>query len=96
MTAEDYGSIKICLFGFFRQTLLYCGVHLTSMSSFRLLASLFQTAVASTFASVILLLFVFIFSGFIVPRSSVHVWLNWVFWTTPLTYGEIGLSVNVF
>ncbi|KAK9673337.1 hypothetical protein RND81_12G161500 [Saponaria officinalis] len=81
---------------FLRQTLLYFGVHLASMSSFRLLASLFQTAVASTFASVIFLLFVFIFSGFIVPRSSVPVWLNWVFWTTPLTYGEIGLSVNEF
>ncbi|KAK9724977.1 hypothetical protein RND81_05G112900 [Saponaria officinalis] len=42
------------------------------MSSFRLLASLFQTVVASTFASVILLLFVFIFSGFIVPRCKWH------------------------
>ncbi|KAK9673340.1 hypothetical protein RND81_12G161600 [Saponaria officinalis] len=81
---------------FFRQALLYFGVHLTSISSFRLLASLFQTAVPSTFASVIYLLSVFIFSGFIVPRSSMPVWLNWVFWTVPLTYAEIGLSINEF
>ncbi|XP_074311760.1 pleiotropic drug resistance protein 3-like [Silene latifolia] len=81
---------------FFRQALLYSGVHLTSMSSFRLLASVFQTIAASTFASAIFIFFMFIFSGFIIPRSSVPVWLNWVFWFTPLAYGEIGLSVNEF
>uniref|UniRef100_A0A803L4L5 ABC transporter domain-containing protein n=1 Tax=Chenopodium quinoa TaxID=63459 RepID=A0A803L4L5_CHEQI len=81
---------------FFCQALLFSGVHLASISMFRLLASLFRTTVASTFASVIFILFVFIFSGFIIPRSSMPVWLRWGFWVVPLTYGEIGLATNEF
>uniref|UniRef100_A0A803KN58 ABC transporter domain-containing protein n=1 Tax=Chenopodium quinoa TaxID=63459 RepID=A0A803KN58_CHEQI len=81
---------------FFCQALLFSGVHLASISMFRLLASLFRTTVASTFASVIFILFVFIFSGFIFPRPSMPVWLRWGFWVVPLTYGEIGLATNEF
>ncbi|KNA08801.1 hypothetical protein SOVF_159450 isoform A, partial [Spinacia oleracea] len=81
---------------FFCQALLFSGVHLASISMFRFLASLFRTTVASIFASVLFVLFVFIFSGFIIPRSSMPVWLEWGFWVVPLTYGEIGLATNEF
>ncbi|KAL2941741.1 Pleiotropic drug resistance protein 3 [Bienertia sinuspersici] len=81
---------------FFCQVLLFSGVHLASISMFRLFASLFRTAVATVFASILFIQFVFILSGFIIPQSSMPVWLEWGFWVVPLTYGEIGLSINEF
>ncbi|KAL8171785.1 hypothetical protein V2J09_023589 [Rumex salicifolius] len=81
---------------FFRQLLMLSTVHFTSMSLFRFFAALFQTMVAAMSAGSFFMLFVFVFSGFIIPRSSMPVWLKWGFWVSPLTYGEIGVSVNEF
>ncbi|XP_060167398.1 LOW QUALITY PROTEIN: pleiotropic drug resistance protein 3-like [Lycium barbarum] len=81
---------------FFRQLLLLFAVHMTSISMFRFLASVCRTIVASAAAGSLSVLFVFLFSGFIIPRHSMPIWLKWAFWISPLTYGEIGLSVNEF
>ncbi|XP_057807442.1 pleiotropic drug resistance protein 3-like isoform X3 [Salvia miltiorrhiza] len=81
---------------FFRQLILVFAVHLTSSSMFRFLASVFRTVVASTTAGSLAILFVMLFSGFIIPRASMQVWLKWAFWVSPLSYGEIGLSSNEF
>ncbi|KAM7279784.1 hypothetical protein ACFE04_006918 [Oxalis oulophora] len=81
---------------FLRQFLLYFIVHLTSISMFRSIASLCRTVVASTTFGSVSILFVLLFSGFIIPHSSMPAWLSWGFWLSPLTYGEIGLTVNEF
>ncbi|KAK3017007.1 hypothetical protein RJ639_006573 [Escallonia herrerae] len=52
--------------------------HLTSISMYRFLASVFQTLAASRTA------------------ASISIWLKWGFWFSPLTYGEIGLTLNEF
>ncbi|XP_050220402.1 pleiotropic drug resistance protein 3-like [Mercurialis annua] len=81
---------------FFRQFLLLFVVHLTSLSMFRFIASVCQTMVASTTIGSLFILINFLFGGFIIPRPSMPAWLDWGFWIAPLTYGEIGLSVNEF
>ncbi|XP_030457252.1 pleiotropic drug resistance protein 3-like isoform X2 [Syzygium oleosum] len=81
---------------FFRQLLLLFSVHLSSISLFRFLASIFQTVVASITAGSVALLILMLFGGFIIPKPSMPAWLKWGFWVSPLTYGEIGLSVNEF
>ncbi|XP_030503175.2 pleiotropic drug resistance protein 3 isoform X2 [Cannabis sativa] len=81
---------------FLRQFFLYFVLHLASLSMFRFLASFFQTMVATTTAGSFTILFVLLFAGFIIPQPSMPVWLKWGFWFSPLTYGEIGLSVNEF
>ncbi|CAN4108971.1 unnamed protein product [Withania somnifera] len=81
---------------FFRQLLLLFAVHMTSISMFRFLASVCRTVVASTAAGSLSILFAILFSGFIIPRPSMPIWLKWGFWISPLTYGEIGLAVNEF
>ncbi|XP_022749067.1 pleiotropic drug resistance protein 3-like isoform X2 [Durio zibethinus] len=81
---------------FFRQFLLYFGVHLASISMFRCIASLFQTIVASTTVGALAIMIILLFGGFILPRPSLPSWLEWGFWLSPLTYGEIGLTVNEF
>ncbi|XP_059437196.1 pleiotropic drug resistance protein 3-like [Corylus avellana] len=81
---------------FFRQFFLLFAVHFSSLSMFRFLASVFQTNNASLTASSFAILFIVLFGGFIINKSSIPVWLKWGFWVSPLTYGEIGLSVNEF
>ncbi|KAI3417297.1 Protein kinase domain-containing protein [Psidium guajava] len=81
---------------FFRQLLLLFSLHLSSISLFRFLASIFQTVVASTTAGSVALLILMLFGGFIIPKPSMPAWLKWGFWVSPLTYGEIGLAVNEF
>ncbi|PKI53076.1 hypothetical protein CRG98_026537 [Punica granatum] len=81
---------------FFRQMLLLFALHLASISMFRFLASVFQTVTASTTAGSFGILFLFLFSGFVITKPSMPGWLTWGFWVSPMTYGEIGLSVNEF
>lgn len=81
---------------FFRQLILFFAIHLTSISMFRFLPSVYQTLAASTIAANLAVLVVLLFSGFIIPRPSMPIWLKWGFWVCPLTYGEIGLSINEF
>ncbi|KAL1195827.1 ABC transporter G family member 37 [Cardamine amara subsp. amara] len=81
---------------FFRQLILLFAVHFTSISMFRCLAAIFQTVVASVTAGSVAILVTFVFAGFVIPPPSMPVWLKWGFWVNPLSYGEIGLSVNEF
>ncbi|KAM4118795.1 hypothetical protein ACJW30_03G009000 [Castanea mollissima] len=84
------------LLKFFRQFILLFAVHLSSLSMFRFLASVFQTNNASMTAGSFAILIVLVFSGFIITRSSMPVWLKWGFWVSPITFGEMGLSLNEF
>ncbi|TXG71485.1 hypothetical protein EZV62_000064 [Acer yangbiense] len=81
---------------FFRHFLLLFIVHLTSISMFRSIASLCQTVVASMAIGSASILALLLFGGFVIPKSSMPSWLEWGFWVSPLTYGEIGLTVNEF
>ncbi|GLT62435.1 hypothetical protein SLA2020_350740 [Shorea laevis] len=75
---------------------LLFAMHLSSISMFRFLASVFQTNNASMTAASFALLFLLLFGGFVINKASMPVWLKWAFWVSPMTYGEIGLSVNEF
>ncbi|KAK8939518.1 Pleiotropic drug resistance protein 3 [Platanthera guangdongensis] len=81
---------------FLCQFLIYLGLHQASTSIFRFLASITRTPHTAVLLGVLTLLFVFMFSGFIMPRNSLPTWLCWVFWFSPATYANIGLSVNEF
>ncbi|XP_010515840.1 PREDICTED: ABC transporter G family member 37 isoform X2 [Camelina sativa] len=81
---------------FFKQFILLFAVHFTSISMFRCLAAIFQTVVASITAGSFGILITFVFAGFVIPPTSMPAWLKWGFWVNPLSYGEIGLSVNEF
>ncbi|KAF5739958.1 Pleiotropic drug resistance 9 [Tripterygium wilfordii] len=81
---------------FFRQFIILFAAHFMSTSGFRLLASVFQTAVASFTAGCLAMLLIALFGGFIIARFSIPVWLQWGFWISPMTYGEIALSLNEF
>lgn len=108
---------------FLSQFLILFMVHLTSISMFRFIASLFRTMVASITAGSIAIMITLLFCGFVIPKrktsyaivpttspkiievtffpvcfiaASMPSWLKWGFYLSPLTYGEIGLTVNEF
>ncbi|TKY54311.1 Pleiotropic drug resistance protein 3 [Spatholobus suberectus] len=79
-----------------RQFLLLVTLHMSSTSMCRFLASVFKTDVAATTVGSLVLVLMFLFGGFILPRSSLPWWLRWGFWLSPLSYGEIGITLNEF
>ncbi|CAK9322842.1 unnamed protein product [Citrullus colocynthis] len=83
-------------FRFFQQFILQFAVHLSSLSMYRMIASIFQTIDASMAIGNFAILFALLFGGFIISRSSMPAWLEWGFWVSPISYGEIGLSLNEF
>ncbi|XWS08431.1 hypothetical protein CRYUN_Cryun40dG0002000 [Craigia yunnanensis] len=81
---------------FFCQFLLLFALHQASTSMCRFIASVFRTMVVATTVGSVILLLMFIFGGFIIPRPALPPWLRWGFWLSPMTYGEIGISLNEF
>ncbi|KAK7264776.1 hypothetical protein RJT34_32386 [Clitoria ternatea] len=81
---------------FLRQFLLLVTLHMSSTSMCRFLASVFKTDVAATTIGSLVLVLMFLFGGFILPRPSLPWWLRWGFWLSPMTYGEIGITLNEF
>ncbi|KZV14228.1 pleiotropic drug resistance protein 3 [Dorcoceras hygrometricum] len=53
---------------FFRHMMMISAVHMASISMFRFLASVFRSTVASTTAGSLAIVFVMLFSGFLIPR----------------------------
>ncbi|KAL5782767.1 hypothetical protein ACOSP7_007796 [Xanthoceras sorbifolium] len=81
---------------FFCQFLLLFGLHLASTSMCRFIAAIFQTMVVATTVGTLILVMMFLCGGFILPRFSLPPWLRWGFWISPMTYGEIGITLNEF
>ncbi|KAI5658381.1 hypothetical protein M9H77_27174 [Catharanthus roseus] len=81
---------------FFRQLILLFCVHFTFISMYRFVASVFRTMAPTIIAGNLSIFLSYLFGGFIIPRPSSPVWLKWAFWVSPLTYGEIALTVNEF
>ncbi|WOH13107.1 hypothetical protein DCAR_0832616 [Daucus carota subsp. sativus] len=81
---------------FFCQFLLFFALHQASSSLYRMIASIFQSEAISTFCTSLSILLMMFFGGFIIPKQSIPVWLRWGFWLSPVSYAEIGLSLNEF
>ncbi|KAH7655217.1 Taurine-transporting ATPase protein, partial [Dioscorea alata] len=81
---------------FFRQFVILLVTHQLALSQFRFLASYYQTIVASSIISSLVLMVMLTIGGFILPKTSIPGWLKWGFWVSPMTYTEIGLTINEF
>ncbi|KAL3714536.1 hypothetical protein ACJRO7_006451 [Eucalyptus globulus] len=81
---------------FFYQIFLLFLVHQVSISMFRLIASVVRNPPVAAICSLFSLLVLFLFGGFVIPKPSLPGWLEWGFWFSPLSYAEIGASLNEF
>ncbi|KAE8699642.1 Interleukin-1 receptor-associated kinase, putative isoform 1 [Hibiscus syriacus] len=67
-----------------------------AISLFRLIASVIRDPPFAANFSLLTLLVIFLFSGFIIPKPLLPAWVKWGFWLSPLAYSEIGVAVNEF
>ncbi|KAL4603910.1 hypothetical protein ACB092_10G157600 [Castanea dentata] len=81
---------------FFGQFLILFLVHQISVSMFSLIASIFRNPTVAAPCSLLTLIVAYLFSGFVIPKSSLPACLKWGFWFSPLAYAEIGVSLNEF
>ncbi|KAE8008363.1 hypothetical protein FH972_004884 [Carpinus fangiana] len=81
---------------FISQFLLLFLVHQISVSLFTLIATIFQNPSAAAPCGLLSLIVIYLFGGFVIPKPSLPAWLRWAFWLSPLTYAEIGASINEF
>ncbi|KAK3404527.1 hypothetical protein EUGRSUZ_K00830 [Eucalyptus grandis] len=81
---------------FLYQFFLLFLLHQVSISMFRLIASVVRNPPVAAFCSLFSLVVLFLFGGFAIPKPSLPSWLRWGFWFSPLSYTEIGVSVNEF
>ncbi|KAF7069741.1 hypothetical protein CFC21_075324 [Triticum aestivum] len=81
---------------FFRQLLAFFGTHQMAMGLFRFLGAVLKSmVVANTFGMFVMLL-IFIFGGFIIPRGDIRPWWIWAYWSSPMMYSQNAISVNEF
>ncbi|KAL4597775.1 hypothetical protein ACB092_11G013400 [Castanea dentata] len=81
---------------FFRYMLILFSIHQMALGLFHMMASISRDIVlANTFVSSALLI-VFLLGGFIIPKGMIKPWLIWGFWVSPLSYGQLAISVNEF
>ncbi|TXG49276.1 hypothetical protein EZV62_025151 [Acer yangbiense] len=81
---------------FFCHFLLLFFLHQASTSLFRLIASVIRNPPLAASCGLLASLLAFLLGGFLIPYTSLPAWLQWGFWISPLTYAEIGVSVNEF
>ncbi|GMJ09280.1 polar auxin transport inhibitor sensitive 1, PLEIOTROPIC DRUG RESISTANCE 9 [Hibiscus trionum] len=81
---------------FFRLLFLLFLIHQMATSLFRLIASVVRDPPFAANFSLFILMVIFLFSGFIIPRPLLPAWVKWGFWLSPLAYSEIGVAVNEF
>ncbi|KAL6136418.1 hypothetical protein ACLB2K_061713 [Fragaria x ananassa] len=81
---------------FFKQLIILFLVHQVAISLFRLIASLVRNPSVAGTVGLFTLIVMFLFGGFIIPKSSLPAWLEWGFWVSPLAFAEIGASINEF
>ncbi|KAL3714540.1 hypothetical protein ACJRO7_006455 [Eucalyptus globulus] len=81
---------------FFYQFFLLFLLHQISISMFRLIASVVRNPPVAAICGLFSLFVLFLFGGFAIPKPSLPGWLRWGFWFSPVSYAELGVSVNEF
>ncbi|KAL3714547.1 hypothetical protein ACJRO7_006462 [Eucalyptus globulus] len=81
---------------FFNQFFLLFLLHQVSISMFRLIASVVRNPPVAAICGLFSLFVLFLFGGFAIPKPSLPGWLRWGFWFSPVSYAELGVSVNEF
>ncbi|MCL7045571.1 hypothetical protein MKW94_009630 [Papaver nudicaule] len=81
---------------FFRQFFAFFGIHQMALSLFRFIAALGRTAVAANTLGTFTLLLVFVLGGYIVSKDDLQPWMSWVYYVSPMMYGQNAIAVNEF
>ncbi|KAE8795143.1 PDR-type ABC transporter [Hordeum vulgare] len=81
---------------FFRMLLAFFATHQMAMGLFRFLGAVLKSMVVANTLGTFVILLVFIFGGFIIPRGDIRPWWIWAYWSSPMMYSQNAISVNEF
>jgi ABC-type multidrug transport system ATPase subunit len=81
---------------FFRQLLAFFATHQMAMGLFRFLGAVLKSMVVANTFGMFMILLVFIFGGFVIPRGDIRPWWIWAYWSSPMMYSQNAISVNEF
>ncbi|PIA64722.1 hypothetical protein AQUCO_00100293v1, partial [Aquilegia coerulea] len=79
---------------FFKQFLLLFLVQQMAAGLFKFTAGICRTQTISNVGGALILLFIFLLGGFIIPRDRIPAWWIWGYWCSPLSYAYNAISVN--
>jgi hypothetical protein len=85
---------RSCRFFTFWGTLLCLTIMASSL--YRLIGTSVRSIVAGVSTAVVIMLMLFIGSGFVLLRKQIPDWWIWIFWMSPLQYTMTGLANNEF
>ncbi|KAK9122733.1 hypothetical protein Sjap_012335 [Stephania japonica] len=80
----------------FRQFLALFGVHLMSLSLYRLVAAIGRTQVVASIIGTCTLLLVFMLGGFVISKDDIPQWMAWSYYLSPMMYGQNAVAINEF
>lgn len=81
---------------FFRQFLVLFSMSQMATALFRATAGVCRSIVVANTGGSLAILIVVVFSGFLIPRTSIPKWWQWACWISPLFHGETAITVNEF
>ncbi|KAM0926421.1 hypothetical protein ACQ4PT_003505 [Festuca glaucescens] len=81
---------------FFRQLLAFFATHQMALALFRLLGAVLKSMVVANTFGMFVLLIIFIFGGFLIPRGDIRPYWIWAYWSSPMMYSQNAISVNEF
>ncbi|KAF7026533.1 hypothetical protein CFC21_038644 [Triticum aestivum] len=81
---------------FFRQLLAFFLTHQMAMGLFRFLGAVLKSMVVANTLGMFVILIIFIFGGFVIPRGDIQPWWIWAYWSSPMMYSQNAISVNEF
>ncbi|KAM0914710.1 hypothetical protein ACQ4PT_011326 [Festuca glaucescens] len=94
--ALTFNLITILFNGFFRQLLAFFATHQIAMAMFRLMGAVLKSMVVANTFGMFVILIIFIFGGFLIPRGDIKPWWIWAYWSSPMMYSQNAISVNEF
>ncbi|XBH95564.1 hypothetical protein VPH35_086106 [Triticum aestivum] len=81
---------------FFRMLLAFFATHQMAMGLFRFLGAVLKSMVVANTLGMFVILLIFIFGGFVIPRGDIRPWWIWAYWASPMMYSQNAISVNEF
>ncbi|WOL18141.1 hypothetical protein Cni_G26934 [Canna indica] len=81
---------------FLKQFLALFCIHQMSMSLFRLMVVMGKTQIKANMFGTATLAAIYIPSGFAISKDNIQPWLVWIYWSSPLTYGQNAVAINEF
>ncbi|KAI7221258.1 pleiotropic drug resistance protein, ABC superfamily [Hortaea werneckii] len=89
-------GLKATAAAFFTYWVLVYSVTMCVTALFRAVGAAFKTFDDASKVSGLLITALVMYTGYMIPRPSMHPWLGWIYWINPLSYGFEALLSNEF